>query len=281
MLVELVKNSTPSNQIIQGSKIMKDSKKAGQKFSELVEILDDLRGVNGCPWDREQDERTIANYFLEEVYESIEALYSQDYKSLSEELGDVLMEVVFLARIAKEKGEFTVSDIIDGINKKMIRRHPHVFGDRRIDNSARVWEAWNRQKQKEKKRGSIFDGIPKTTPSLLKAFQISLRAASYGFDWNRPQDVLKKVREEIAELEKAVQEKKDEEMIKEVGDALFSLVNVSRHLGVNPEIALNQANKKFIQRFQFVEKKLKEEGKDLTQASLKEMDRIWEEAKKK
>ena len=280
MLFELVKNSTLSNQIIQGSRIMKDSEKAGQKLSQLVEILDDLRGVNGCPWDREQDERTIANYFLEEVYESIDALYSQDYRLLAEELGDVLMEVVFLARIAKEKGEFTMSDIIDGINKKMVRRHPHVFGDKDIKDSAKVWEVWNRQKQKEKKRGSLFEGIPKTTPSLLVSFQIGLRAASYGFDWNKPQDVLKKVKEEIAELEKAVQEKKDEEMIKEVGDALFSLVNVSRHLGVNPEIALSQANKKFIKRFQFVEKKLKEEGKDLNQASLEEMDRIWEEAKK-
>jgi len=259
---------------------MKDSKKAGQKFGQLIEILDELRGVNGCPWDREQDERTIADYFLEEVYESIEALYSQDYGWLAEELGDVMMEVVFLARIAKEKGEFTMSDVIDGINKKMIRRHPHVFGDKRIKNSARVWEAWNRQKQKEKKRGSLFDGIPKTTPSLLASFQIGLRASSYGFDWEKSQDVLKKMKEEIAELEKAVQEKKEEEMTKEVGDVLFSLANLSRHLGVNPEIALSQANKKFIQRFQFVEKKLKEEGKELNQASLEEMDRIWEEAKK-
>lgn len=280
MLVALVKNSTPSNQIFQGSRIMKDSKKAGQKFSQLIEILDDLRGVNGCPWDREQDERTIANYFLEEVYESIEALYSQDFKLLAEELGDVLMEVVFLARIAKEKGEFTMADILDGINNKMIRRHPHVFGDEPIKNSARVCEAWNRQKEKEKKRSSHFDGIPRTMPSLLASFQIGLRASSYGFDWKRPQDVLKKVKEEIAELEMAVQEKKDEEMMIEIGDLLFSLVNVSRHLGVNPEIALKRANKKFIQRFQFIEKTLREEGKSLNQASLEEMDKIWEEAKK-
>jgi tetrapyrrole methylase family protein/MazG family protein len=280
MLFELVKNSTPSNKIIQGSQIMEDSKKAGQKFSQLVEILDDLRGVNGCPWDREQDERTIANYFLEEVYESIEALFSQDVRSLAEELGDVLMEVVFLSRIAKEKGNFTISDILDGINQKMIRRHPHVFGDKRIKDSASVWEAWNRQKLREKKRKSVFDGIPKTTPSLLASFQIGLRASSFGFDWKKPQDVLEKVKEEVAELEKAVQEKKEDEMTKEVGDVLFSLVNVSRHLGVNPEIALRQANKKFIQRFQFVENRLKEEGKELKQSSLEEMDKIWEEAKK-
>lgn len=259
---------------------MKNSKKAGQKFSQLVEILDELRGLNGCPWDREQDERSIANYFLEEVYESVDALYSQDYGSLAEELGDVMMEVVFLARIAKEKGEFTISDILDGINQKMIRRHPHVFGSKRITNSARVWEVWNRQKQREKKRESLFDEVPKTTPSLLASFQIGLRASSYGFDWKKPQDVLDKMKEEVAELEKAVQEKKDDEMLKEVGDVLFSLVNVSRHLGVNPEIALNQANKKFIQRFQSVEKKLKEKGKELKQASLDEMDRIWEEVKK-
>jgi tetrapyrrole methylase family protein/MazG family protein len=280
MLFELVKNSTPSNKIIQGSQIMEDSKKAGQKFSQLVEILDDLRGVNGCPWDREQDERTIANYFLEEVYESIEALFSQDVRSLAEELGDVLMEVVFLSRIAKEKGNFTISDILDGINQKMIRRHPHVFGGKRIKDSASVWKAWNRQKLREKKRKSVFDSMPKTTPSLLASFQIGLRASSFGFDWKKPQDVLEKLKEEVTELEKAVQEKKEDEMTKEVGDVLFSLVNVSRHLGVNPEIALRQANKKFIQRFQFVENRLKEEGKELKQSSLEEMDKIWEEAKK-
>ncbi len=280
MLVELVKNSTPSYEIIQGSGIMENSKKSGQKFSRLVEILDDLRGVNGCPWDREQDERTIANYFLEEVYEAIDALYSQDYRWLAEELGDVMMEIVFLARLAKEKGEFTISDILDGINMKMIRRHPHVFGDKRIENSDEVWEAWNRKKQKEKKRASLFDGIPKTAPSLLASFQIGLRASSFGFDWKNFQDVLNKVKEEIAELERAVQEENEEGIFKEIGDVLFSLVNVSRHLRVNPEIALNQANKRFIQRFQFVEKKLKEEGKELRQASLEDMDRVWEEAKK-
>jgi tetrapyrrole methylase family protein/MazG family protein len=259
---------------------MEDLKKAGQKFSQLVKILDDLRGANGCPWDREQDERSIANYFLEEVYESIDALYSQDYRSLAEELGDVMMEVVFLARIAKEKGDFTISDILDGINQKMIRRHPHVFGDKHIENSAGVWEVWNRKKQKEKKRKSLFDGIPRTAPSLLASFQIGHRASSYGFDWKRPQDVLQKVKEEVAELEKAVGEKNEEEMKEEVGDVLFSLANASRHLGVNPEIALIQANAKFIQRFQLVEKKLKEEGKDLKQTELDEMDRIWEEIKK-
>jgi tetrapyrrole methylase family protein/MazG family protein len=280
MLFQLVENSTPSNKIIQGHHIMEDSKKAGQKFSRLVEILDELRSINGCPWDREQNERTIANYLLEEVYESIEALYSQDFRSLAEELGDVLLEVVFLSRIAKEKGAFTISDILDGINQKMIRRHPHVFGDKKVKDSASVRKVWNQQKLREKKRESVFNGLPKTTPSLLAAFQIGLRASSFGFDWKKVHDVLDKVKEEVTELERAVQEKKDHEMTLEIGDVLFSLANVSRHLGVNPEIALNQANKKFIRRFQFIEKRLKEEGKDLKQCSLDEMDKIWEEAKK-
>ena len=259
---------------------MDDTKKAGQKFSQLVDILDTLRGERGCPWDREQDEKTIANYFLEEVYESVEALYSQDYRLLSEELGDVMMEVVFLARIAKEKGKFSMSDILDGINQKMIRRHPHVFGDEHLKSSARVWEAWNRQKQQEKERESLFEGITKTTPALLASFQIGLRASSCGFDWKKPLDVLQKVKEEVTELEKAVQEKKEEDIAKEIGDILFSMANVSRHFGVNPEIALKQANQKFIQRFRFIEQKLKEEGGKLGQASLEDMDRMWEEAKK-
>ncbi len=259
---------------------MDDTKKAGQKFSRLVEILDTLRDEGGCPWDREQDERTIANYFLEEVYESLEALYSLDYRLLAEELGDVMMEVVFLARIATEKGKFTMSDILDGINKKMIRRHSHVFGDEHLRSSAGVREAWNKQKQQEKERESFFDGITKTTPALLASFQIGLRASSFGFDWRNPLDVIEKVKEEVTELEKAVQERNEEDITKEVGDMLFSLANVSRHLGVNPEIALKQANQEFIRRFRFIEQKLKEEGKKLDQASLEEMDRIWEEAKK-
>lgn len=259
---------------------MRDNLCIGQKFTRLVEILDVLRGREGCPWDREQTEKTIANYFLEEVYEAIEALQSRDYKSLAEELGDVMMEVVFLARIAKEKGYFTMAEVLDGINEKMIRRHPHVFGTMRLKESVKVEEAWNKQKKAEKEGESVFDGITKSRPALLAAFQIGVRAASYGFDWRQSLDALQKLKEEVAELEKAIQRKQEKQMMDEIGDVLFSLANVSRHLGVNPEIALREANKKFIRRFRFIERKLKSDGKELDQVDLDEMDRIWEEAKK-
>lgn len=260
---------------------MEASKMAGEKFARLVEILDVLRSEKGCPWDREQDEKTITNFFLEEVYEAVEALDSYDYSSLAEELGDVMMEVVFLARIAKEKGNFTMADILEGINNKMIRRHPHVFGKKREENSARVRETWNKQKQQEKERESVLDGVTKSSPALLTSFMIGARVSSFGFDWSQPMDVLHKVKEEVAELEEAIQKKKKEEISDEIGDVLFSLANLSRHFDVNPEIALRKANQKFIRRFRFIEDMLKQKGKELREASLEEMDRIWEEAKKR
>lgn len=261
---------------------MEDSKIAGKKFTRLVEIMDVLRSEKGCPWDREQDENTITNYFLEEVYEAVEAISSKDYCSLAEELGDVMMEVVFLARIAKEKGRFMMTDILEGINQKMIRRHPHVFGTARQDNAVGVLESWNKQKLREKERSSVMDGMTtKYSPALLTSYQIGVRAAVFGFDWSDPSEVLEKVKEELAELEKAIEENKQEEISAELGDVLFSMANLARFLGVNPEIALRGANRKFIQRFRFIEAKLKQEGRELGQTSLEEMDRIWEEAKKR
>ena len=259
---------------------MEDSRIAGEKFARLVEILDVLRGEKGCPWDREQDEKAITNFFLEEVYEAVDALYSQDYSSLAEELGDVMMEVVFLARIAKENQNFTIADILDSINNKMIRRHPHVFGNKQQKDSARVKQAWNEQKQTEKERESVLDEMTKSNPALLTAFQVGARVSSFGFDWRHPMDVLQKVKEELAELEKAIQKKQKDEIPNEIGDMLFSLANLSRHFDVNPEIALRKANQKFIRRFRFVEQRMKQEGKEWKQVSLEEMDRIWEEAKK-
>lgn len=260
---------------------MEESKFTGEKFSRLIEILDILRSKQGCPWDREQDEKTITNFFLEEVYEAVEALESCDYLSLAEELGDVMMEVVFLARLAKEKGNFTMADILEGINNKMIRRHPHVFGTKREENSARVKESWNRQKQQEKERESVLDGMTKSSPALLTSFMIGTRVSSFGFDWSQPIDVLHKIKEELAELEEAVQNRNKQEISSEIGDVLFSLANLSRKFDVNPEIALRKANEKFIRRFRFIEEKLKQKGTELGEASLEEMDRLWEEAKRR
>lgn len=260
---------------------MKDTSKAGKKFQRLVDILDALRGKEGCPWDKEQDEKSILNYFLEEVYEAVEAINEDDPKTLAEELGDVLMEVVFLARIYKEKEKFSIYDVLEGINKKMIRRHPHVFKRKGLENSQKVIDEWYRQKREEKERQSIFDGMVKSSPSLLEAFQIGLKVSLYGFDWSQALDALQKVKEEITELEKALERKKKNEVFNEMGDIFFALANVSRLLAVNPEMALKHSNEKFVKRFRFIEKKLREEGKEISQTGLEEMDRIWEEAKDK
>jgi len=260
---------------------MKDIKESGQEFGKLVRILDRLRGEEGCPWDREQDEKSIINYFLEEVYEAIDAIDSGDAEAVVEELGDVLMEVVFLARIFKEKQKFTIYDVLKKINQKMIQRHPHVFGLKHIKSSAKVLQQWERLKRTEKGKEFLFDDMIKSLPALLEAFQIGVSVSAYGFDWNNPLNVLQKVKEEVTELEMALKENKHEKVAEEMGDLFFSMANLSRHLGVNPEIALKQANKKFINRFNYIEKKLKEDGKELTRASLKEMDEIWEQAKNK
>jgi tetrapyrrole methylase family protein/MazG family protein len=260
---------------------MGDAESAGKKFEELVRVLDALRGEKGCPWDKEQDEKSIANYFLEEVYEAVDAIYANDPRSLEEELGDVLMEVVFLARIFKEKDEFLISEVLDGINRKMIHRHPHVFSEKRVETSEEVKDEWCQQKKEEKERQSVLDGMASSLPSLLEAFQLGLRVSQVGFDWDNPLGALQKVKEEISELEEALKTKEDDEVFKEVGDLFFAMSNVSRHLGINPEIALRQANKKFMDRFRFIEKKLEKKGKTLVQSSLEEMDKIWDEAKDK
>lgn len=258
---------------------MEDAKLAGQKFERLVKILDTLRGKSGCPWDKEQDEQSISNYFLEEVYEALEAILSGDAPSVAEELGDVLMEVVFLARIYKEKKLFTMSDVVENINQKMIRRHPHVFGGKTIASSSEVLDAWNLGKQQEKKRQSLFDGIVKLAPALHSAYQIGLRVSSYGFDWENPSGALEKVKEEVSELEGAMKIEAKEHIFQEIGDAFFALSNVSRKLGINPEIALKKANEKFMLRFESLENELAEKGKSLGEASLEEMDEIWEQIK--
>ncbi len=250
-------------------------------FEKLVEILDILRSEKGCPWDREQDENTIVNYFLEEVYEAVDAVLSGDPQSLKEELGDVLMEIVFLTRIFKEKNEFTIHDVLEGINQKMIRRHPHVFGPQRIEDSAKVVDLWNQKKKKEKERQFVLDGLATHIPSLLKAFQIGQRVSLFGFDWKSPLDALEKVREELDEFEKALQTRNGEEIAEEIGDLLFSLVNISRLLDVNPEIALRQTNNKFGKRFRYIEERLKERGDEIGKVSLDELDVLWNEAKTK
>lgn len=260
---------------------MKKAATAGRGFQELVGIMATLRGPRGCPWDKEQDERSIADYFLEEVYEAIDALSRRNPAALAEELGDVLMEVVFLARIFEEKGRFSISDALEGINRKMIRRHPHVFGGQTLGSSRRVLDQWIRQKKAEKKRKSHFEGISSYAPSLLAAFQVGQRAAHFGFDWPSAREALDKVREEVGELAESLAGTNAREAEEEIGDCFFALANVARKLRLNPETALRRANGKFIRRFTRLEKKLQERGLELGEASLSEMDAIWEDIKKK
>lgn len=258
---------------------MDDAKQAGEKFEQLVKILDALRGEGGCPWDRKQDVKSITNYFLEEVYEAVDAILSGDTTAIAEELGDVLMEVVFLARIYRERDAFTMFNVVNTINEKMMRRHPHVFGEKKLENSEEVVNDWIKGKKKEKRRESLFEGIAETAPALHAAYLIGLRASSYGFDWKKPQDALLKVKEEVAELESALESRDEDEVFQEMGDVLFALVNVSRHIGRNPEICLRKANEKFMTRFKEIEKKLLEKGKKLEDVSLEEMDSIWNQIK--
>jgi tetrapyrrole methylase family protein/MazG family protein len=259
---------------------MAPTTRPGLKFEKLVKIMDVLRSEHGCPWDREQDERSITDFFLEEVYEAVDAIQAGDARSLEEELGDVLMEVVFLAQIYKEKKKFTIADVLNGIVQKMVRRHPHVFGTEKFRSSQKVTEAWQLQKRAEKPRRTVFGGLARSSPSLLQAFQIGQRVSVLGFDWRSPKEVLEKIREEIDELEEALETGKAAPIQEEIGDAFFALANLSRVLGLNPELALRKANEKFKRRFARLTRELQKRGKDLGRASLEDMDKIWEELKK-
>jgi tetrapyrrole methylase family protein/MazG family protein len=260
---------------------MAPAQPSGRMFEKLVKIMDVLRSKHGCPWDREQDERSIAGFFLEEVYEAVDAIQAEDARSLEEELGDVLMEVIFLAQIYKEKKKFTIADVLTGIVRKMVRRHPHVFGTEKFRSSHRVTQAWEAQKRAEKPRRTVFDGLARSSPSLLQALQIGQRVSALGFDWRSTAEVLEKVREETDELEKALETGKPALVQEEAGDAFFALANLCRLQGLNPELTLRKANEKFKRRFAGLTKELQKRGKEPGGASLEDMDKIWEDLKKR
>ncbi|MCX8160071.1 MAG: nucleoside triphosphate pyrophosphohydrolase [Candidatus Saccharicenans sp.] len=259
---------------------MRAATEAGGRFRQLVEIIARLRSPGGCPWDRARSRRDILNYFLEEVYEAVEAISSGPPEAAREELGDVLMEVVFLARFYEEEGLFTLADVLEGINRKMVERHPHVFGEKSRLSPEAVLAGWQKNKLSEKKRRSILDGLPASAPSLVYAYMLGQRAAAHGFDWPEALSALEKVKEEVAELEKSLKEKRRKRIAEELGDTLFSLVNVSRLLGYNPEIVLRQAGRKFERRFRQLEKELKKRGRKVEECSPDELDRVWEKVKK-
>jgi len=253
-------------------------------FSTLVYILKRLRGPGGCPWDREQDHKSLRPFVLEEAYEVVEAIESEDMSELKEELGDLLLQVVLHSQIANENDEFDVSQVIHAICDKMIRRHPHVFGDETAKDAKEVLSNWNAIKKAEKKEkadDSILSGVPHALPALLKAFTYSRRAAQVGFDWDSTGDVITKLREEVDELEESVQKEEWDEVEDEMGDVLFVMANLARRLKVNPEVALERANKKFRRRFSYIEDRLADQGSSPQDSNLEEMDKLWDEAKEK
>ncbi len=248
------------------------------KFTELVNIMRRLR--RECPWDKEQTHASIKAATLEEAYEVIEAIDNKDFSELKSELGDLLLHIVFHSAIAEESGKFTIDDVIEGITQKLIRRHPHIFGDVVAETGKEIEKNWETIKLQEG-RNSVLEGIPNVLPELHKAYRMQEKASKIGFDWKNKDDVWKKVEEEITELREAESANSKDKIEEEIGDLFFTLVNYCRFLSVNPENALRKTNKKFKKRFQYIEQKLKEEGKKITDSNLEEMDKHWEDSKKK
>ena len=245
-------------------------------FDRLLTIMDQLRAE--CPWDKKQTLQSLRHLTIEETYELGDAILDNDLNEVKKELGDVLLHIVFYAKIGSETGDFDIADVANGICEKLINRHPHIYGDVKVENEEDVKRNWESLKLKEGNK-SVLEGVPKSLPALVKANRIQDKVAGVGFDWEEPQQVFEKVQEELAELQVEVQKADQDKMESEFGDVLFSMINYARFLNVNPENALERTNKKFIKRFQYLEQKAKEHGKPIADMTLSEMDLYWEEAK--
>ena len=259
--------------------------KSGESIDRLLDVIKKLRAPDGCPWDQEQTHESLKSDLIEEAYEVIDAIESGSSSELEEELGDLLLQVVFHSQISAEDGHFKFDDVAHGISDKLVRRHPHVFGDVTVSDTSEVLQNWDAIKKAEKqgegdKPASIVSGIPKHLPALQKAHQIQKRAARAGFDWEHIDDVFDKLHEEIEEVKDAIKRNHESDIRDELGDLLFSAVNVSRFLGHNPEELLNHNIKKFVARFQNVEEKVHASGKGFKEFTLAELDVFWEEAKR-
>lgn len=261
-----------------------------KSFDELVAIMARLRAPGGCPWDREQTYASLAQYLLEETYETFDAIYEAEAgkpENLREELGDVLLQVVFHSQIAEERGDFTIDDVIRGVAEKLVLRHPHVFGEKKLETASDVVNNWDELKRaeraasgkEEKPKDSILDDVTVHFPALLEAQKLTKKAAKVGFDWERAEQIFDKLHEEIDELKTAIKEKKEAEIQEEIGDLLFVIVNLARHLDADAETALKLTNRKFRRRFSFIENELKRRNETLAETTLEEMDRLWNEAK--
>jgi tetrapyrrole methylase family protein/MazG family protein len=252
-----------------------------KKFDTLMELMRRLRAPGGCPWDAEQTHESLKRYLLEETYEVMEAIDAASTPMLREELGDLLLQVVFHTVIGEERGEFTIDQVIDTLNDKLIRRHPHVFADLKIKDIDQLIENWDRIKKMEKgtARQSVLSGIPSHLPALLKAQKISEKAARVGFDWSHVDEVFAKVLEELKEFEETMLEGDQERMEAELGDLLFAIANLGRFLELNPEDALRKTIARFMKRFEHIENSLHAGKREIREATLEEMEKLWEEAK--
>ena len=261
---------------------MRNNKKhIANKFLELIELIKKLRAPDGCPWDREQTQETLLPYLLEETYEVIEAIEEKNSEGIKEELGDLMLHILFQSEIASELNQFTIIDSLENVITKLINRHPNVFNKNSISDKKGTNISWELSKQKEKKRKNILDGVPKTLPALIRSSRIQEKAANIGFDWKEISPVLNKINEELSELNEAIEYKNKQNVEEEMGDLLFSLVNLSRHLNINAEDALRKTILKFELRFSEIEKELKRRNKTFMDSNLEEMDKIWNDIKKK
>ncbi|MGG6231426.1 nucleoside triphosphate pyrophosphohydrolase [Tenacibaculum sp. SDUM215027] len=245
-------------------------------FNRLLDIMDDLR--EKCPWDKKQTLESLRHLTIEETYELADAILDNDLNEIKKELGDVLLHIVFYAKIGSEKQAFDIADVANSISDKLIDRHPHIYGDVVVENEEDVKKNWEKLKLKEGKK-SVLEGVPKSLPAVVKANRIQDKVAGVGFDWEEPHQVWEKVQEELSELNDEIKNNNQEQIEKEFGDVLFSMINYARFIGVNPENALEKTNKKFINRFQYLEEAAKKEGKQLSDMTLAEMDVHWEDSK--
>jgi XTP/dITP diphosphohydrolase len=245
-------------------------------FNRLLDIMDELR--EKCPWDKKQTLESLRHLTIEETYELADAILDNDLQEIKKELGDVLLHIVFYAKIGSEKKAFDIGDVANSISDKLISRHPHIYGDVKVENDEDVKRNWEQLKLKEGKK-SVLEGVPKSLPAVVKASRIQEKVAGVGFDWEKPEQVWEKVQEELEELNEEIKKGNKENTEKEFGDVLFSMINYARFIDVNPENALEKTNKKFINRFQFLEKIAKKEGKNISEMTFAEMDVYWEKSK--
>lgn len=258
---------------------MKSREEKLEAFGRLLDVMDELRVK--CPWDRKQTNESLRANTIEETYELAEAIINNDDEEIKKELGDLLLHIVFYAKIGEEKNAFDIADVSNAICEKLIFRHPHVFEDKNIETASMVEQSWEQIKLKEKGGNkTVLEGVPSALPSLVKAYRIQDKARNSGFDWNKRHDVWEKVKEELSELEAEIENMDSDKIEAEFGDLIFSIINASRLYKVNPDNALERTNKKFIFRFNYMENKVKEQGKSLDELSLIEMEEIWQEAKK-